>query len=90
VPEEGKFNKQEIEHYRSVIQACRIRGVEPVVTLHHFSSPVWLIRKGGWEADTTPDDFGSRQVFFAQFPSQVTPKREDTHRSPEPESKGLG
>lgn len=56
-PEEGKFNKQEIEHYRSVIQACRIRGVEPVVTLHHFSSPVWLIRKGGWEADTTPDDF---------------------------------
>ena len=30
-----------------------------------------------------------RQVFFAQFPSQVTPKREDTHRSPEPESVGL-
>ena len=32
--------------------------------------------------------FRSRQVFFAQFPSQVTPKREDTHRSPEPESRG--
>ena len=27
------------------------------MTLHHFSSPVWLIRKGGWEAETTPADF---------------------------------
>ncbi len=56
-PEEGKFDDKEIEHYRSVIRFCRENGVEPVVTLHHFSSPVWLIRKGGWEAETTPDDF---------------------------------
>ncbi len=56
-PEEGKFDDAEIEHYRSVLHACRANGVEPIVTLHHFSSPVWLIRKGGWEADTTPDDF---------------------------------
>ena len=56
-PEEGKFDDREIEHYRSVIRFCRENGVEPVVTLHHFSSPVWLIRKGGWEAETTPDDF---------------------------------
>lgn len=27
------------------------------MTLHHFSSPVWLIRKGGWEAQSTPADF---------------------------------
>ena len=56
-PEEGKFDDREIEHYRRVIRFCRDNGVEPVVTLHHFSSPVWLIRKGGWEAETTPDDF---------------------------------
>lgn len=62
-PEEGKFDEKEIEHYRSVIRFCRKCGVEPVVTLHHFSSPVWLIRKGGWEAETTPDDF-SRYVEY--------------------------
>lgn len=56
-PEEGRFDESEIEHYRSVIKFCRSCGVEPVVTLHHFSSPVWLIKKGGWEAETTPDDF---------------------------------
>ena len=56
-PEEGRFDEKETEHYRRVIRCCRENGIEPIVTLHHFSSPLWLIRKGGWEADTTPDDF---------------------------------
>ena len=56
-PEEGKFDETEIEHYRKVIACCRKNGVEPIVTLHHFTSPVWLIRKGGWEAESTIEDF---------------------------------
>jgi len=45
-PEEGKFNEQQIEHYRKVIQALRQRGLEPFVTLWHFTNPVWL--QNGW------------------------------------------
>ncbi len=52
-PEEGCFDDREIEHYRSVIRCCRAHGVEPIVTLMHFTSPLWLIRKGGWEAEST-------------------------------------
>ena len=53
-PEEGRYDQNEIEHYRNVISFCRDQGIEPIVTLHHFSSPAWLIRQGGWEADSTP------------------------------------
>ncbi len=56
-PEEGKFDATEIEHYRKVIRCCKANGVTPMVTLHHFTSPKWLICKGGWEAETTPADF---------------------------------
>lgn len=56
-PEEGRFDAGEIEHYRRVIRCCKANGVEPIVTLHHFTSPKWLISKGGWEAETTPADF---------------------------------
>ena len=56
-PEEGVFDEKEVAHYRSVIACCKAHGLEPVVTLHHFSSPKWLMAKGGWEADTTPEDF---------------------------------
>lgn len=38
-PEEGKFDPAEIEHYRKVIACCKAHGVEPVVTLLHFTSP---------------------------------------------------
>ncbi len=56
-PEDGAFDEKEIEHYRKVIRCCRENGIEPIVTLFHFSSPVWIIRKGGWEAETVVEDF---------------------------------
>ncbi|MBR5345877.1 MAG: family 1 glycosylhydrolase [Clostridia bacterium] len=65
-PEEGRFDVQETEHYRRVIRCCRERGIEPIVTLHHFTSPVWLIRKGGWEADTTPADFARYAAYIGE------------------------
>ena len=56
-PEDGVFDDGQIEHYRKVIRCCRENGIEPIVTLLHFSSPVWIIRKGGWEAETIVEDF---------------------------------
>ena len=47
-PEEGRFDEKEIEHYRQMLLCCREHGITPVVTLHHFSSPAWLISRGGW------------------------------------------
>lgn len=47
-PEEGCFDQAEIEHYRRVITFCLQNGITPLVTLMHFSSPAWLIRRGGW------------------------------------------
>lgn len=56
-PQDGVFDEDALAHYRDVIACCKANGLEPIVTLHHFSSPKWLISKGGWEAETTPADF---------------------------------
>jgi beta-glucosidase len=40
-----------------MITYCREKGVTPIVTMHHFSSPKWLIQEGGWEAPATADYF---------------------------------
>ena len=56
-PQEGVFDAEATAHYWDVIACCKANGLEPIVTLHHFSSPKWLISKGGWEAETTPGDF---------------------------------
>jgi beta-glucosidase len=47
-PESGKFSEPEIAHYRDVLDALKKRGIQPVVTLHHFTNPVWFMRAGGW------------------------------------------
>ena len=56
-PVEGQFDEKEIEHYRKVLECCRENGIEPIVTMHHFTSPKWLIENGGWEAEPTVDAF---------------------------------
>lgn len=49
-PEEGRFDEKEIEHYRQVILALRKRGIEPFVGLWHWTNPLWIQDRGGWES----------------------------------------
>lgn len=56
-PQEGCFDEAQIAHYRDVIRTCKAYGIEPIVTLLHFTSPRWLISRGGWESDETPGYF---------------------------------
>jgi len=56
-PEEGTFDETEIAHYRSVLACCHANHITPVVTMMHFTSPVWVIQHGGWESEHTVDAF---------------------------------
>jgi beta-glucosidase len=51
-PKEGVFDDAAIDRYRFMLKTLRERGIEPMVTLHHFSNPLWIAERGGWE---TPD-----------------------------------
>jgi beta-glucosidase len=46
-PREGVFDRDALMHYRDVARTCRSLGMEPVVTLQHFTLPVWLADRGG-------------------------------------------
>ncbi|MET4159526.1 family 1 glycosylhydrolase [Agromyces sp. PvR057] len=57
-PVRGEFSAAELAHYRRIIDYCLEQGVEPVVTLHHFSSPLWFVQAGGWGSAEAVDRFG--------------------------------
>jgi beta-glucosidase len=57
-PSEGEFDSRQIRHYRDVLGELREQGMQPMVTLHHFTNPLWFIRKGGWTAS------GSARAFL--------------------------
>ena len=48
-PDTGLWNAGEVEHYRAVLSQLRQQGIEPVVTLFHFTLPVWFVALGGFE-----------------------------------------
>lgn len=69
-PEEGKFDEKEIEHYRQVLQALRARGMEPFVTLWHWTEPVWFGEMGGWTNKKSVE-------YFARFVEKVVGEYKD-------------
>ena len=56
-PAEGEFSIAALDHYRRVCAACWERGLEPIVTFHHFTTPRWVARRGGWVERETADRF---------------------------------
>ncbi|MBU4472936.1 MAG: glycoside hydrolase family 1 protein [Candidatus Omnitrophica bacterium] len=52
-PEQGQFSTKEIDHYVDVILSLRERNLEPIVTLHHFTNPLWFAKLGGWQNRNT-------------------------------------
>jgi beta-glucosidase len=41
-PTQDQIDRAAIAHYRGQLEAMRAMGIRPVVTLHHFSNPVWV------------------------------------------------
>ncbi|MFH1161928.1 MAG: glycoside hydrolase family 1 protein [Candidatus Jorgensenbacteria bacterium] len=56
-PEEGKFDESALAHYRNVVKALRARGMEPFVSLSHWTIPRWFRDAGGWRSPRAPERF---------------------------------
>lgn len=65
-PERGFFSRAELDHYRRMIDAAREFGLEPVVTLMHFTVPRWMQDSGFWRAADAPE-------LFARYTEAVLP-----------------
>jgi beta-glucosidase len=53
-PEEGAFDQAALDHYGQMVAATRKAGMEPLLTIHHFTLPRWVAAQGGWLSDRTP------------------------------------
>ena len=56
-PRENEWNEEAFGHYEAVFKELRARGIEPVVTLHHFTNPQWFNESGGWLRPQAVDYF---------------------------------
>ncbi len=55
-PAPDKWDEDALEKYRTMLRGLHERGMTPMVTLHHFTDPLWLTDPsinsgGGWETE---------------------------------------
>ncbi|MEI6033231.1 MAG: family 1 glycosylhydrolase [Verrucomicrobiae bacterium] len=79
-PHDGlpEFDGVAIDAYADRIAACRLAGLEPVVTLHHFTHPAWL-GTDAWLQDSTPGLF---HQFVLESVRRVNDRLGDRHGQP--------
>jgi beta-glucosidase len=58
-PEEDRYDAVAIARYRTIMQMLRARHIVPVVTLFHFTLPLWLSARGGFEDPSTIEAFAN-------------------------------
>jgi beta-glucosidase len=69
-PAPDRWDEHALDHYIEMLRGLNERNLTPMVTLHHFSDPVWLAERGGWENDETP-------ALFAAYVEKVVPALKD-------------
>ncbi len=70
-PEEGEYSIAELEHYRRMLSTCLEYNIKPFVTMHHFTSPRWLIKKGGWLDVQTANSYAHYIEKVSQYLSDL-------------------
>ena len=50
-PQEGNFSEPELHHYDQLCNSLIDAGITPMITLHHFTDPLWFTQKGGFERE---------------------------------------
>ena len=63
-PVEGEFDQAALDHYENVVDRCLERGMTPVVTFSHFTSPHWFAARGLWLDADAP-------ALFARYCARV-------------------
>ncbi|MEJ2696121.1 MAG: family 1 glycosylhydrolase [Candidatus Sulfobium sp.] len=56
-PREDSWDENAIRHYQDVVTILRSYNIEPMVTLHHFTHPLWFIKKYPWHEDASVKKF---------------------------------
>ncbi|MHC1771396.1 MAG: glycoside hydrolase family 1 protein [Flexilinea sp.] len=65
-PEPDRWDENALDYYREMIRGLISSGLRPMVTLHHFTDPLWFTKIGGWENEESP-------LLFQKYVEKVIP-----------------
>lgn len=71
-PAAGEWDEDAIQHYHDVIDCCLEHGVEPMLSLHHFTHPSWFDALGSFErAENIPHVVAFTERVYQEYGEKV-------------------
>ena len=58
-PAPDRWDEQALDKYRDILKGLKERKMVAMVTLHHFTNPMWVAELGGWENDEVVELFAA-------------------------------
>jgi beta-glucosidase len=56
-PRQGETDENALAHYEQVVAELLANGIEPMITLHHFTDPIWFEEQGAFLTENSPEIF---------------------------------
>lgn len=56
-PREKIWDEDAISHYQEIIDLLNENNIEPMLTIHHFTHPLWFIKKYPWHEESSIEKF---------------------------------
>ncbi|HCL82197.1 MAG: hypothetical protein A2077_02890 [Nitrospirae bacterium GWC2_46_6] len=56
-PKENVWDDGAVAHFQDIIDILLESNIEPMVTIHHFTHPLWFIKKYPWHEDASIEKF---------------------------------
>ena len=47
-PQKGVYDEEAVQWYRRLLEYMKSKGITPLLTLHHFTNPMWFENEGGF------------------------------------------
>ncbi len=69
-PKLDTWDENALDYYRQMLKGMHKLGLKPMVTLHHFTDPLWLYETGCWENENAPK-------YFAEYVRRVVSALKD-------------
>lgn len=69
-PQEGRWDSSALERYRVLLGDLRRRQIRPMVTLHHFTEPLWFVDRGGFAG-------AANRALFVRYVTYVVSQLQD-------------
>ena len=70
-PKAGEWDQAAMDRYQDMVRELKALNIEPMVTLHHFTNPVWIEKQGGW---SNPETVRRFVAFATKVVEQLGPE----------------